>query len=160
MRFAWGDMKWILTGVNALALVVFVAFAGVQANDLDPEVYHKPSVIDAWLWFVFYGFVAFLFLLALARREWLRCGLLVVAVVACGVQMARTAPGVYRNVTGGHFTMGQEGMSAASPEVELSREFFGAVIALAGVGFLGWQRRRWAGVKESTEPGEPGESGA
>jgi len=38
--------------------------------------------------------------------------------------------------------MTQMSMSAEDPRVELSREFFGAVIALAGVGLIAWENRR------------------
>jgi hypothetical protein len=37
--------------------------------------------------------------------------------------------------------MTQGSMSAADPRVELTREFFGALIALAGVGFLAWREK-------------------
>jgi hypothetical protein len=57
--------------------------------------------------------------------------------------MVRTGPGLYENFFGEkEFTMTQASMSAKDPRVELSREFFGAVIALGGVGFLAWQNRR------------------
>jgi hypothetical protein len=59
--------------------------------------------------------------------------------------MAVTGPGLYENVFGGKdFTMTQASMSAEDPRVELTREFFGAVIALLGVGILLRRERRRA----------------
>lgn len=56
--------------------------------------------------------------------------------------MAATGPGVYDNLFGERpFTMTQASMSADDPRVELSREFFGAVIALAGVVILAVRNR-------------------
>jgi hypothetical protein len=48
--------------------------------------------------------------------------------------MATTGPGLIQNLFGDDkFTMTQTSMSAEDPRVELTREFFGAVIALLGV---------------------------
>ena len=71
--------------------------------------------------------------------------LLLVAALACAAQMVITGPGLYENVFGGKmFTMTQTSMSAEDPRVELTREFFGAVIALLGVGILLRRERRRA----------------
>ena len=56
--------------------------------------------------------------------------------------MARTGPGLYENLFGKEsFSMTQTSMTAEDPRVELSREFFGALIALAGVVWVGLQHR-------------------
>jgi len=48
--------------------------------------------------------------------------------------MITTAPGLWDNLFGDQpATMAKESMSAADPRVELTREFFGALIALLGV---------------------------
>jgi len=66
---------------------------------------------------------------------------LVLAVAACLVELALTGPGLWENLFGERdFTMTQASMNAEDPRVELTREFFGAVIALAGVAVL-WARR-------------------
>lgn len=127
--------------VNLALSGLFGVFAWMQRNDLDPAVYDHPSAIDAALWLAFYLLVALLFVAVSFRRVpgWL----LALAAVACLAEMARTGPGLFENVFGEkEFTMTQASMSASDPRVELSREFFGAVIALAGVGAIAWQNRR------------------
>lgn len=131
----------LLKILNVAGFALFAVFAYFQHNDIDPAIYYHPSMLDAWLWLAFYALVAFLFLgLVMGKRppRWL----LVVAALWCLVEMVRTGPGVYANLfKSEEFTMTGEKMSAARPEVELTREFFGSLIALAGVGFLAWQRR-------------------
>jgi glucan phosphoethanolaminetransferase (alkaline phosphatase superfamily) len=120
---------------------MFGLFAWLQRNDLDPEVYDRPSVLDAALWFGFYLLIAALFVVVLFKPlpRWL----LALAAAACLLELAVTGPGLYENLYGNQaFTITQESMSAKDPRVELSREFFGALIALAGVGVLFWQSRR------------------
>ena len=57
--------------------------------------------------------------------------------------MIVTGPCLFENLFGEKdFTMTQVSMSSEDPRVELSREFFGAVIALAGVVVLFWQQKR------------------
>jgi len=134
-------VKPALLVVNLALAGLFGAFAWMQRNDLDPAVYDHPSAIDAALWLAFYLLVALLFVAVSFRRVpgWL----LALAAVACLAEMARTGPGLFENVFGEkEFTMTQASMSASDPRVELSREFFGAVIALAGVGAIAWQNRR------------------
>ena len=71
--------------------------------------------------------------------------LLLIAAAACLVEMARTGWGLWVNIFGDdEFTMMQYSMSSTDPRVELSREFFGALIALAAVGLLWWERGRFA----------------
>ena len=124
--------------------ILFSVFAWFQRNDIDPAIYYHPSVIDAAAWLLFYLFIAVLLIVTLFRPlpRWL----LIVAALACLVEMGRSGPGLYANFFGDEaFTMTQVSMSAADPRVELSREFFGALIALAGVGWLALQNRKRPG---------------
>ena len=126
---------------HSVAAILFAVFAWVQRNDIDPEIYHNPSSLDAALWLFFYGLIAVLFIIALFRRipRWI----LILAVVASLVEMATTGPGLIQNLFGeDDFTMTQTSMSAEDPRVELTREFFGAVIALVGVLALWFSERR------------------
>ena len=128
--------------LNVFGFLLFAAFAWVQHNDIDPAVYDRPSVIDAWLWLLFYAVIAILFVLALIRpvAKWV----LLVAALAYFVEMGRTVPGLWKNLFGElAFTMTQSSMSATDPRAELTREFFGALIALAGVGVLWWEQRKF-----------------
>lgn len=134
----------LLIAVNGIAALLFAAFAWLQHNDIDPEIYYRSSGLDATLWFAFYALIAVLFVVAIFRRipRWL----LVVSILACLAEMMTTAPGLWQNLVGDDkFTMTGASMSAKDPRVELSREFFGAVIALLGVvGLLLQQRRKAA----------------
>ncbi len=126
--------------LNVIAILLFALFSWVQWNDVDPAIYDHPSVLDAVLWGLFYALIAVLFAVTFFRPipKWL----LIIATVFCLIEMGRTAPGLWKNLTGDdEFTMTQASMSAEDPRVELSREFFGAVIALAGVGLLAWESR-------------------
>lgn len=130
--------------LNLALAALFACFAWLQRNDVDPAVHHRPSALDSALWLAFYLLVAVLFVAVCFRPlpRWL----LVVAAAACLVEMVRTGPGLYDNLVGGEaFAMTRASMSAEDPRVELSREFFGAAIALAGVGALAWQNRRPCG---------------
>lgn len=130
-----------LSAINYLCAAVFAMFAWFQRNDIDPAIYYHPSELDAVLWLSFYSLIAILFCIAAFRPvpRWI----LIVAALACLVEMGRSGPGLYENLFGGkNFSMTQVSMSAEDPRVELSREFFGALIALAAVGFLYFQRRR------------------
>ncbi len=127
--------------LNIVLAMLFTVFAWLQRNDIDPAIYDHPSVIDAALWLLFYLLIAILLVVILFRPlpRWL----LLVALLACLIEMGRTGPGLYENVFGEEsFTMTQVSMTAADPRVELTREFFGAVIALAGVVLLVFQNRR------------------
>lgn len=127
--------------LNLFLALIFGVFAWFQRNDIDPAVYYKPSGLDATLWFLFYSLIAVLFVVAIFKRlpKWL----LIVSMVFCLIEMAVTGPGLIQNLVGEEeFTMTQVSMSAEDPRVELSREFFGALIALAGVVFLFIQGRK------------------
>lgn len=133
---------------RSIAAFLFAVFAWFQRNDIDPEIYHNPSSLDAALWLVFYGLIAVLFIVSIFRRipKWI----LIVAAIACFVEMATTGPGLIQNLLGDEdFTMTQTSMSAEDPRVELTREFFGAVIALVGVAALWFGQRR---KKTATSP--------
>ena len=138
---------------NGFAVVLFAAFAFFQYNDIDPAVYHQASSVDAALWLGFYALIAILFALSLFRRAapvWM----LLVGALACLVEMGRTGWGLWINIFGKEeFTMMQVSMSATDPRVELSREFFGALIALGGVILLWWQGRKYGSAARTT--GEP-----
>jgi len=130
-----------LTGLNVILALLFGVFAWFQRNDIDPAVYYKPSGLDATLWFLFYTLIAALFVVAIFKRipKWL----LIISILFCLIEMAVTGPGLVENLFGDEeFNLTQVSMSAEDPRVELSREFFGALIALAGVFFLWIQQKR------------------
>ncbi len=125
---------------NIVCIILFLLFAWFQRNDIDPEIYYKPSGIDATLWFVFYLLIAVMFAITLFRNVPL--WLMILAAVFCVVEMGLSGPGLYQNLFGEkEFTMTQVSMSAEDPRVELSREFFGALIALLAVVWIFWQQR-------------------
>ncbi len=129
--------------VHLVLAAMFFLFAWLQKNDLDPAIYDTPSALDAALWLAFYAIIGALFVLSLFRR--VPVWLLLLAAIACIVEMVTTGPGLYENVFGDKaFTMTQASMSAEDPRVELTREFFGALIALAGVAIL-WRREKKRG---------------
>ena len=135
--------------LNILGCLLFALFAWVQHNDTDPAVYDRPSVIDAWLWLSFYALIAVLFVLIVFRPvpKWL----VMAAALACLVGMGRTVPGLWENLFGERpFTMTQTSMSSSDPRVELTREFFGALIALGAVAFLWWEQRRWSAPRAAS----------
>lgn len=118
-----------------LAAALFALFAFLQINDIDPAVYENASRLDSLLWFGFYLLIAAMFVFSVFRP--LPLWLLIVSVLACLIEMATTAPGLIENLFGKEdFVMTQTSMSAEDPRVELTREFFGALIALAGVAAL------------------------
>jgi hypothetical protein len=139
-----------ITIANVAGLALFTFFAWLQREDDNPDVYVNPSAVDTWTWIIFYGLVAVLFGLALLRRfPW---PLYALAGSLCLYEFVMTGPGLISNLTSGHFNMTKEGMSPAHGEVELTREFFGAVIALAACSFLWWQRGRRQPQVETGRP--------
>lgn len=129
--------------LNVVCVLLFALAAFAQANDIDPEVYYHASSLDAALWLAFYALIAVLFGWALFKPfpKWL----LVIAAIACVIEMLRSGPGLWENLFGDQdFTMMGHSMSGNDPRVELSREFFGALIALIGVGVLWWELRRYS----------------
>lgn len=130
----------LLTTTNILLGLMFAVAATLQVNDIDAATYHNPSQWDVWSWVLFYGLIAGLFLASICCR--VSRILLGIAAAYCVVQMARAAPGLYENLFQTEdFTITGSSMSPSHSEVELSREFFGGLIALAGVVFLWWQTR-------------------
>ena len=139
-------MPIFLKVFNLAAAAVFAVFSTLQWNDLDPAIYDNPSIVDAATWGIFYGFVAILFAVVLIRRlpRWM----LILAVVFCLIELGRTAPGLWENITGdAAFNITQDRMSADDPRIELSREFFGALIALFGIGIIAFENTRWGRAK-------------
>ena len=123
--------------INFIGALLFFLFAWFQRNDIDPAVYYKPSTLDSALWFVFY--LAIGVILIVVNWKKIPMWLFIIGVLACLVEMVVTGPGLYQNLFGDEsFNMTQTSMTSEDPRVELSREFFGAVIALVGVtwGFL------------------------
>ena len=97
--------------------------------------------MDAAIWLLFYFFIGVMLIAVIFRKipGWI----LLIGVIACVVQMAISGPGLYQNLFGSEsFNMTQSSMSAKDPRVELSREFLGAVIAMLGVVWIWWQRRK------------------
>lgn len=132
--------RWLIV-LTILMGLLFSVFAFFQINDIDPAIYHKPSLWDAWSWVVFYGLLAGLCVLSVFRPN--PRILLGIAAVFCLAEMVRTAPGVFDNLFRAEkFTMTGASMAPERSEVELSREFFGAVIGLGAVAFLWWQARK------------------
>jgi len=127
--------------LNVLGFLLFATFSWVQRNDIDPKIYYHPSSLDAAQWLLFYGLIAVLFLVVLFRPfpRWL----LIVAGLSCLIEMGRSAPGLWENLFGDRpFTMMQESMAGDDPRVELTREFFGALLAFSAVVLLWWERKR------------------
>ena len=127
--------------LNSLLAALFFLFAFFQKNDVDPGIYHNPSSLDAALWLLFYAIIGIGFIILYFRSlpRWF----FILAILACLIEMALSGPGLWDNLFGEEsFSMTQTSMSAADPRVELTREFFGAVIALAAVLFQLWQNKR------------------
>ncbi|MFT5465861.1 MAG: hypothetical protein ACI8UO_000957 [Verrucomicrobiales bacterium] len=142
----------VFTVLNLIFVPLFAVFSWFQINDTDKAIYENASLFDAWSWVVFYGLIAVSFGLAVAKiRPW---PLYLLMIGFCVYELIDTGPGLYRNLFGDEeFTMMQNSMSAEDPRVELSREFFGAVIALVAIGFL-WLQRRFTS-KEDPKPSQP-----
>jgi len=131
--------------MNFMFATLFGVFAWFQRNDIDPAIYSKPSfnnpTVDSALWFIFYLIIAIGFVMVSFRKlpKWY----FIAAIVACFLEFVMTGPGLWANLFSEEsFNMTQTSMSAADPRVELSREFFGALLALCAVFFQLWQSRR------------------
>lgn len=134
--------------INILIALLFFSFAWFQRNDIDPEVYYRPSNMDAALWLVFYLLIGILLIVVVWKK--IPVWILVLATVACVGQMVISGPGLFENLFGDQFTMTGESMSAEEPQIELSREFFGALIALLGVIWIWLQHRAIGGAKQAS----------
>lgn len=128
--------------LNYILAALFFLFAFFQYNDVDPGVYHNPSSLDAALWLLFYAIIGIGFIILNFRK--LPLWFFVLAILACLIEMSLSGPGLWDNLFGEKpFSMTQTSMSADDPRVELTREFFGAVIALAAVLFQLRQSKKW-----------------
>jgi len=126
--------------LNSILALLFASFAWLQRNDIDPAIYYEPSTLDSILWLIFYLIIAIGFIVLLFRKlpKWY----FIVSITACIIEMAISGPGLYKNIFGdAPFTITQQSMQASDPRVELTREFFGAVIALLGVILQAWQNK-------------------
>ena len=133
--------KRVFTIANVLLTLVFAYFAWLQHEDDNAEVYVNASVADVWEWIAFYGLVSISFAIAIFN---IRPRLLYLGVIAfCLFELVVTGPGLYQNLFGAEeFKLMKNSMSPETPRVELSREFFGALIAMVAIGFLWFQSRR------------------
>ena len=117
---------------NIALAILFFLFACFQYNDVDPDIYNNPSSIDAALWLLFYALIGLAYLWLNHRK--LPKAYLILAILACLIQMGLSCPGLWQNLFGEQpFNMNQTSMSSEDPRVELTREFFGALIALFAV---------------------------
>ena len=138
-------MKFLFLPINLVLAGLFFVFAWFQRNDIDPEIYSSPSfgnpTLDSALWFLFYAVIGLVFLLLIKKH--VPVWYFIIAIIACLTEMYLSGPGLWENIFGEQsFTMTGESMSGTDPRVELTREFFGAVIALAGVTFQWWQNKK------------------
>jgi hypothetical protein len=136
-------MKAALITVNVIGMCLFALFATLQLNDnSSAAIYENPSDLDVILWCLFYAHIAMLHGMGIFRP--VPIPLLVLGVLVCLLELTFAVPGLWTNIAGGAFTLAGDGMQASEPQVERSREFFGACIALTGVIVIAAQRRYWA----------------
>jgi len=131
----------LLKAINFVLAAFFLMFAWLQRNDIDPEVYYNPSSLDSFLWFIFYFLIAagFIWICFRGIPVWY----FLIAAFSCLVEMAMSGSGLWENLFGDKsFTMTQVSMSSEDPRVELTREFFGAMLAFVAIVFQWWQVRR------------------
>lgn len=127
--------------INIILTLIFALFAWVQREDDNPDVYVNPSTWDVIVWITFYAVVALGFALA---SFCVRPRLLYICTLVFGfVLLVMTGPGLIDNLFGEeNFEMMKNSMNPEKPRVELTREFFGALIAMGAVVFL-WLQPRW-----------------
>lgn len=108
--------------VKIVLSILFVLFAVVQLNDVDP-----------WAWVAFYTYIALLFGLAAVGKyhKYATIGGLAIIVI----WMATLLPDFINWLNMGMPTITGT-MKAESPHVELTREFLGLLIAGIAVGWL------------------------
>ncbi len=138
--------KTYFRAINFPLAGIFTLFAWLQRNDIDPAIYSNPSfdnpTLDSALWFLFYLMIAVGFILVSYRK--LPIWYFVVALVVCLFEMTMSGPGLWNNLFGKEsFNMAQTSMTAEDPRVELTREFFGALLALFALVFQFWQTKRF-----------------
>lgn len=128
-------MKNLITKLNIACALLFGVFSWLQREDDNPAIYVEASRYDAVSWILFYGLIAILFVLAIWKVRPLVVTFLI--TVFALYQMITTGPALLENMFGEQpFTITGESMSPTDPRVELSREFFGALIGLIGITFL------------------------
>lgn len=127
-------MKLISKVISYIGTIVFAIFAWLQHEDNNPEIYTNPSIVDVWLWIGFYSSVSVSFLLACFDKfpKWLYFLVVIMAIYF----MAFSVQGLMKNLNSGEFNMTKEAMNPKRPHIEITREFFGALIALLAVGYL------------------------
>ncbi len=110
---------------NIILTVLFVLFALVQINDVDPLK-----------WVLLYGVVALLFGLAAFGyyRRWFVIGVAAILLI----EFFRLAPDFMDWIGMGMPTI-TGSMKATEPHVELTREFLGIFISMAALVFLYFQ---------------------
>jgi ribose/xylose/arabinose/galactoside ABC-type transport system permease subunit len=141
-------MRYFIAISCVAGFCLFGLFAYFQTNDnSDPTIYERPSTTDVMLWLCFYAYIAVLHGIGVFRS--VPVVALALGVLVCVLEMSFTAQGIWQNLASGHFTLAGEGMQASAPEVEQSREFIGALIALAAVCFLALQRRFWSSLQKA-----------
>lgn len=101
---------------------VFLIFAVVQFNDP-----------DGWKWVIIYGVVSLMALPVIIRRlpGWTYKVVILVYIIIAGLYI----PDFFQWIKGGMTDL-TSSMSAESPEIELTREFLGILIALSALIFI------------------------
>lgn len=121
-------MRLVSNAILSFNLLLLIAFSVVQWNDPDP-----------YLWIAFYLLCAAVPLLALLKKP-LKI-VVILAVIACLLEMGRTMLGAYNY----YLHMAQEplmqGMNPNKPYIEEAREFLGSLIALILVIISQWLTR-------------------
>ena len=136
--------------INILGVIAFAIFAWLQVDDNNPEIHVEPSMLDVWSWIIFYGLVSAGFLAACFKKypKWLYILSFVLAIYF----MAVSVPGLIDNLTGGSFEMTAGAMNPEHPEVEITREFLGALIAFLAILFLYRQSGKRVNTKRELPP--------
>ncbi len=133
-------MKPLFLILNLLGVLVFAVFSWLQHEDNNSAIYENAGNLDMWSWILFYALISLGFVLAIVRK--LPWALLGIAAAYCLFELVTTGPGLLANLTSDSgFDMTKSGMNPNAPQVEQSREFFGALIALGAVAFLAFQKR-------------------
>lgn len=123
-------MRYLSNAVLSINLLLLLAFSAVQWNDPDPL-----------LWIAFYLLCAAVPLLVLLNKPKPVKILVVLALIACALEMTRTAAGAYNYYL--HMTEEplMQGMNPNKPYIEEAREFLGALLAAIMVVISQWLAR-------------------
>lgn len=116
--------------INLILGGLFMLFAAVQLNDVDP-----------YLWVSYYGLIALVCLLAVwgRRYTWLLAGVALFGLI----HLAMILPEFINWVSMGMPSITEE-MKAEAPHIEYAREFLGLLLGLAVVGWQ-WKQMRKQG---------------